>query len=179
MGTVKVHLPVKYFAALAYTPEIILDQTIKAIETAFSPVETFSHTYAYTHFTKYYNQEMGEKITKKFIVFQTIMPPELLPQLKLTTNKLENKYKINKKRQLNIDPGYISEANLILATTKNYSHRIYLNSGIFADLHLMYSHKRFQAMPWTYPDYQTVEILQFFSNVRERYLQQLKDLDNL
>jgi hypothetical protein len=177
MGAVKDHLPVKYFAAVAYTPKIVLEHVIKEIEMIFSPVGMAYPDYDYTRFTKYYNPEMGRNITKKFIVFRNVMPPELLPNLKSATNNLENQYKIEHKRELNIDPGYISEAKLILATTKNYSHRIYLNSGIFGDLHLMYSKKHFQPMPWTYPDYQTPEILRFFEEVRERYLRQLKDKD--
>jgi hypothetical protein len=179
MGTVKDHLPVKYFAAVAHTPGIDLEHVIKEIETIFSPVEITSPVYDYTHFTEYYNQEMGAEITKKFIVFRNVMSPGLLPKMKLAANTLEDKYKIENRRPLNIDPGYISEAKLILATTKNYSHRIYLNSGIFGDLHLMFSHKQFQAMPWTYPDYQTPEMLRFFEGVRERYLQQVKDMGML
>lgn len=175
MGTAKNHLQVKYFAAIAYIPELQLQKAISAIETIFSPIEHDSPVYEYTGFTHYYNQEMGDRILKKFIVFKDLLTPEALPELKLATNALEEKYTHSGIRQLNIDPGYVSEAKVVLATTKNYSHRIYLNKGIYGDLHLMYAHKRFQTMPWTYPDYQTPERLQFFEGVREQYLKQLKD----
>jgi hypothetical protein len=177
MGTVKAHLPVKYFVAFAFTPEIAVKRAIAEVENIFSSIDFVSETYDYTQFTKYYTREMGAHITKQYLVFERLMPPEQLPAIKLATNQLEHRYKHKDRRRINMDPGYMSEAKIVLATTKNYAHRIYLNSGIFADLHLQYVHKQFQAMPWTYPDYQTPEILRFFEQVRERYLQQLKDAE--
>ena len=176
MGTAKDHPSVKYFAAIAFTPGINIEAVFKAVEKIFSPIAHESEAYDYTRYTTYYNREMGEQITKRFIVFHRLSPAESLPDFKIATNKLENDYRIDNRRQVNIDPGYLSEANLILATTKNYSHRIYLHSGIYADLHLIYSKKRFQVMPWTYPDYQSPQILQFFTDVRSQYLQQLNTI---
>ena len=85
-------------------------------------------------------------------------------------------YTVNEKRLVNIDPGYICPAKLVLATTKNYSHRIYLNKNIYGDIHLQFSNGTFQSQPWTYPDYQNKENIRFFNALRKRYLEQLGDV---
>ncbi|MFC1554864.1 phosphoribosylformylglycinamidine cyclo-ligase, partial [candidate division KSB1 bacterium] len=94
--------------------------------------------------------------------------------MKLLTNKFESDLSVNDRRIVNIDPGYISEASLILASTKNYSHRIYLSDGIFADCHLIFEGEEFNSMPWTYPDYKEGWIRKYFSDVRQEYFMQLQ-----
>jgi hypothetical protein len=78
------------------------------------------------------------------------------------------------KRRVNIDPGYMSQAHLILATGKGYTHRPYLRDGIYADLTLIYSGKSFQSLPWTYPDYGEKPVIEMFNRMRSKYLMQLK-----
>ena len=89
---------------------------------------------------------------------------------------MEKKYEIESKRRINIDPGYISQAKLILATTKNYSHRIFIGKGIFGDVHMQFSNKSYRSQPWTYPDYKDEKNVTFFNNVRQRYLEQLSKI---
>ena len=93
--------------------------------------------------------------------------------LKIQTNKIEEKYSENNKRRINIDPGYVTQAKLVLATTKNYSHRIHLAKGIFGDVHLTVYKGKFKPNPWTYPDYKEKFVLEFFDNVRKIYLESL------
>lgn len=78
------------------------------------------------------------------------------------------------RRTINIDPGYVSLTKLVLFTTKNRSHRIYIDEGIYADLELQFSNKSFRALPWTYPDYKTDAYIEFFNSVRSAYLGQVK-----
>ena len=78
---------------------------------------------------------------------------------------------------VNLDPGYISEVKLVLATTKNYAHRIYLRDGIYGDVHLSFTQNSFQVQPWTYPDYQQKAVIEFFNLVRQNYLQQISLAD--
>ena len=75
---------------------------------------------------------------------------------------------------MNIDPGYIAKAHLILATGKGYSHRPYLRDGIYADLTLIYCNKAFQSLPWTYPDYAGEEMIGIFTRIRDKYVLQVK-----
>jgi hypothetical protein len=97
-----------------------------------------------------------------------------LPDIKLATNEIEDKSALNSLRQVNIDPGYISKAHLILATGKAYTHRPYLRDGIYADLTLVYQGKKFCSLPWTYPDYADEKQLLMLSKIRAKYLLQLK-----
>ncbi|MDI6742445.1 MAG: DUF4416 family protein, partial [Smithella sp.] len=99
---------------------------------------------------------------------------EELPDIKRATNKIEETTTVDSKRKINIDPGYISKAHLILATGKSYTHRPYLRDGIYADLTLIYQGKKFCSLPWTYPDYADEKQLFMLGKIREKYLLQLK-----
>jgi len=94
---------------------------------------------------------------------------------KLRTNELERKYSEGGRRKINLDPGYITESNLVLASTKAYNHRIYLKEGIYAEVTLIYRKKTgYEPLPWTYPDYRTRLALDFFGEVRRLYREELK-----
>jgi hypothetical protein len=173
MGKINVHLPVKYFTALTYVPSFDIENLSNEVESLISPVEIQSISYNFSSFTDYYQLEMGNNLRKIFWIFSELLPPDGLPEMKIKTNQLEKRHSIKGKRQINLDPGYISQAKLVLATTKDYSHRLYLSQGIFADLHLQFSQGSFRKQPWTYPDYQQAELILFFNQARNRYLQQL------
>jgi hypothetical protein len=126
------------------------------------------------HYTDYYTGEMGVSLVRRFIFFDMLIRPELLPDVKLFTNDVENKYSVQGNRRVNIDPGYISPAHLILATGKGYTHRPYLRDGIYADLTLIYREKSFHSLPWTYPDYAEKPVMEMFNRMRSKYLIQLK-----
>ncbi|MFH1452625.1 MAG: DUF4416 family protein [Armatimonadota bacterium] len=125
-------------------------------------------------FTNYYEDEMGGNILRKFISFKTLINPEDLHKIKIFTNKLEQKHlSASGGRVVNLDPGYICLGKLILATTKNQQHRIYLKNGIFAEVTLRYKNKTFRSWEWTYPDYATDEYISIFNKIRDIYYDQL------
>ena len=174
MGIIKEHPAVKYFAGITYHPDFDrLQECLNLLEENFSKIENSSDHYDFSDFTNYYESEMGKDLKKFFIVFSDLDTPENLPNIKIKTNQIESKFIINNNRQINIDPGYVSEAKIVLATTKNYDHRIYLGQGIFADLHLKFTNKSFQTQPWTYPDYKQDKIIHFFEELRLNYFRQL------
>lgn len=109
------------------------------------------------------------------VSFQALQMPDYLSEIKLATNYIERDFMEAGKRRVNLDPGYLTAAKLVLATTKDYSHRLYLGRGIFGDLHLRFEAGTFRPQPWTYPDYQEPFVLEFFNRVRETYLQQLSE----
>jgi hypothetical protein len=129
-------------------------------------------------YTKYYEREMGSSLLRRFISFDTLIKPETLPDIKLITNRIEEHFSKEGKRNVNIDPGYLSQAQLILATGKAYTHRPYLRDGIYADLTLLYRHNTFEPLQWTYPDYGGEEIREMLQVIRKKYLIQLKQLKN-
>lgn len=176
MGIITEHLPVKLITAITYHPQFETDMVLKELEDKNFLIESISEAYEFNKFTAYYETEMGSLLHKKFISFTALIAAEKLPGIKVQTNKIEQKYLVEQNRQINIDPGYITQAKLILATTKNYSHRIYLGEGIFGDLHMQFRNKSFQPQPWTYPDYKDEQNVRFFNSVRARYLEQLAEI---
>ena len=131
-----------------------------------SPLIPFLHT-------DYYEEEVGRNLERKFIGFQKLISPENISRVKIVTNKIEKKLSAGDKRQVNLDPGYISASKLVLASTKNYSHRLYLKRGIYGEVTLSYRDKNFRPLPWTYPDYKTDKYLEVFGQIRKIYLNQL------
>ncbi len=125
-------------------------------------------------YTSYYRKEMGHPLARKFISFKKLIPPERISKIKLITNSLEETLAVKKRRRINIDPGYISDSKLVLATTKNYSHRIYLDKGVYAEVTLSWKKGGFQPLEWTYPDYRTTEYREILDSIRNSYVQQLQ-----
>jgi hypothetical protein len=98
-------------------------------------------------------------------------------EFKLLANRLEEEFRAQTQepgRIVNIDPGYLNESRLVLASCKDFSHRIYLDKGVYAEVTMIYRGDGFQPLEWTYPDYQCPEALNFFSGLRSDYQKQLK-----
>jgi hypothetical protein len=174
MGKVKPHVPVKLFAAITYASTVERDNLITGIAGLLAAIEFKSEVYNFSQFTDYYQDEMGSDLSKQIVAFAGTIAPESLPGIKLNTNDFEQKHNSKSRRLVNVDPGYITSAKVVLATTKDYSHRIYLGQGIYGDVHLCYQRQSFQLQPWTYPDYRQPQILDFFNQVRNEYMRQLK-----
>ncbi len=143
----------------------------KAIE-LFGPIVLESETFRFDRFTNYYAPSMGAELLKRIWAFENPIDPERLASVKVATNRLEEEYARETTfatiaRPLNLDPGYVDLGKLVLASTKDHSHRIYLQQGIFAELTLIYTKKQWQPLPWTYPDYQSQEYHRFFDRCRE------------
>lgn len=130
-------------------------------------------------YTGYYYKEMGRPLKRAFISFQELTGEDKLADIKLYTNRLEKHFSVKGKRSINIDPGMLNLAKLILATTKDYSHRIYLNKGIFAEVTLCYRSGSFRPWPWTYPDYRSEQCIAIFNSIRNIYISQAKNVSKL
>lgn len=124
--------------------------------------------------TRYYEREMGSGLKRKFYAFTRLIDPAELGPLKRWTMALEERWKQEGRRRVNIDPGYVSLAKLVLATTKDNVHRIYLGEGIFAEVTLYFKQGRFYPWPWTYPDYASEEYRAIFEHIRGLYREQLR-----
>jgi len=167
--------PVKLIMSLfAIGPDSLRDALACLIET-YGMADFISGLLPF-EYTSYYAAEMGPSLLRRFVSFENLIRPESLPDIKNLTNQLEERFAVGERRTINIDPGYIAKAHLILATGKGYTHRPYLRDGIYADLTLMYSHKTFCTLPWTYPDYAEKSSIEMFNKIRARYVEQLKNL---
>ena len=165
--------PVKLISAITFSPNIDLDDIIICLEGAFGLVEDRSEVIDFTQ-TDYYASEMGPNLKKILVSFENPFSPENLWLAKQTTIDIEHIYKRDGKRQINLDPGYLETSKLVLASTKNFSHRVYLNQGIWAEVTLIYTENNFQKLPWTYSDYLEKEFIDFLKKVREKYKNSLR-----
>ncbi|HUU68763.1 MAG TPA: DUF4416 family protein [Planctomycetota bacterium] len=133
-------------------------------------------------FTSYYEQEVGPNLLRKFLAFERLIDPAILADVKLLTNRLEAELApaiaAAVPRPINIDPGYITPAKLVLASTKDFSHRIYLRDGIYAEVTLHYEKGgTFRGWPWTFPDFKTnADYHAFLLRARRRCVEQLRAL---
>jgi hypothetical protein len=149
------------------------DELRALLEAAFGPADWESPVYNFT-FTDYYNPEMGSGIKRYFLSFADLVNPSRLPDIKIRTNLLEDRFRESGNRKINLDPGSMSIDRLVLATTKNRGHRIPLQNGIYGEITLIYQNRNFQPLPWTYADFRTEAYRTLLKEVRKRYLNQLK-----
>jgi len=140
----------------------------------FGPVDLTSSWFPFD-FTAYYEPEMGTPLFRRMLAFRTRVNQGALAEIKHLTNDLEQKYSIGGKRTINIDPGYLLHERFVLATGKNFSHRIYIGQQIYADLTLMYQKGRFQPLPWTFPDYADKKMRAYLQRVRQKYVLDVKE----
>jgi len=178
MADIDLPKPVKLFVGILSCNKDLFDDVESLLVKHFGEVEIKSEIFPF-NFTDYYKKEMGANISRQFICFRKLINPEELYTIKKWTNELEDKFKHNKRysviRPINIDPGYLTHCNLILASSKDYYHRIHLQGGIFAEVTLFYQHEVYKNLPWTYPDFQTEKYKNFFLKVRALYA---KDISN-
>ncbi|MBN2119468.1 MAG: DUF4416 family protein [Candidatus Omnitrophica bacterium] len=163
----------KLIFALIYSSEEIYQKAKRYITRKFGILDLESSPLEF-NFTDYYNEEMGSNLKRRFISCKKLIEPDDITQIKLTSVKLERKLSILGKRRINIDPGYITEAKLVLSTTKDFSHRIYLGNKVFAEITLVYQNKGFKNLTWTFPDYRTKPYKNTLLKIRTLLKEQLK-----
>ncbi len=167
--------PVKLICAVLYTDTADLNRIDKELTSLLGKIDYKSPVFDFDY-SDYYKNEMGDGLKKRFYSFEKLIMPDELADIKNATIIIESKYSSDDKRSVNLDPGYLEESKLVLASTKNFSHRIYLKDGIWAELTLSYANGNFVTHPWTYPDYATDLAFGFLREIREIYSRQLKVL---
>jgi hypothetical protein len=182
MAQIQLPAPVKLFVGIlsADTANFLIAQD--KLTAVFGPVDLSSNPAGIPFtFSDYYTKEMGPELKKLFLSFTRLINPDELAAIKIKTNQIEEILAQDIKgalsRPVNLDPGYLTASKVLLATTKDYSHRIYLRDGIYAEITLQYKtlehgRKGFQPLPWTYQDYKTQPYLDFFDEMRNIYFQQ-------
>lgn len=172
MGTAKTPLSVKLIMAIFTNQPQFFPEIEAELEKEYGKIDFGSPIFDFDY-TDYYSEEMGRGLKKKFISFKNLVKLEQISSIKIFTNALEKRYSRENKRTINVDPGYISNAQLVLASTKNYYHRIYLGQGIYAEVTLFFKGGTFQPLQWTYPDYKAESSIGIFNKIREIYREQL------
>jgi hypothetical protein len=166
--------PAKLVVGCIMNNKADIDRLYPLLEDIFGTVDMISPWFEFVY-TDYYYKEMGSPLYRKVFVFKPLIAQDDLASIKEKTNDLELRFTTDGNRSINIDPGYLVSSRFILATGKEYSHRIYIGNKIYADLTLMYSKKNgFQTLEWTYPDYASKSMISFLIKVRSKYLVDLK-----
>lgn len=173
MGTAREPLPVKLIASLLTGDLKLFGQVREALATAWGAIDLESELLPFEH-TAYYAAEFGPGLQRQIVAFQRLVSPAELPAAKGLANELEGSLAAGGRRRVNVDPGYVSLGKLVLATTKDHAHRLYLGQGVYGEVTLAYQQGRFRPWPWTYPDYGSDEYCALFARIRDRYKAQLR-----
>ena len=173
----------QFFAALMVTGDGFHQGAEEALSEAFGPLDRHSLWYEFSRFSTYYDREMGGPVWKYFVTFKRLLPVDLLVDVKLQAEEIQRRFAISEKdgprRTVNVDPGYLTGWNLVLSTVKNHAHRLYLGQGVYAEVTLVFRHHQWEALPWTYPDYCSKHVIDFFTLVRSDYLKRLGEANSV
>ena len=169
--------PVKLVIGILAANHQCLSNAVDVLTGKFGNADLTSDVWPFDK-TDYYKEQTGSRILRQFLSIEKLIDQDRLAKIKIRTNKLEQKLAKNLSlpvpRPVNLDPGIIEPSKLVLATTKNYSHRIYIGRKMFAEVTLIFDKGRWQPLDYTYPDYRQQCYLDFFDKVRTRLLEQLK-----
>ena len=161
--------PARLVISAIYREERKYAEALPRVAAAVGPVRPAGDRFPFD-LTDYYGEEMGAPLFRRFLAAEAAVPRDALPAVKIALESIEGEMASGGRRTVNLDPGLLTAENFILATGKNYAHRIYLGNGVFADLTLVYRKGEFHPLPWTYPDYASGEIRSLLREIRREYL---------
>lgn len=168
MGIPKYPQRVNLIAGLIGVDDKALNEARLALRRAFGDTDFAGPIMDFTH-TDYYEKEMGPSLKRQILSFKRLVGHRGISRVKLISNRLEARLSQNGRRRVNIDPGYLDLSKLVLFSTKDYTHRIHIDRGIFAEVTLYYMNRCFKPWPWTYPDYASDQYTRIFNKIRDIY----------
>lgn len=166
MGKIRNPEPALLFISTLYSNEDAFNHSRKILEENFGETSFISPSLTWDY-SSYYKDEIGWPLSRQFIFFKNLIDPGLLADIKLKTNEIEASLSSEGKRSINLDPGYLTLSNVVLASTKNYAHRIYLGKGIYGEITLIYKDDIYKPHLFTYRDYQDRTHIEIFIKARE------------
>ncbi len=175
MSLPKAPMPAKLVIGLFMKEKRLIEKITAELIEALGSIDMVSPWFPFDY-TDYYEPEMNAPLFRRMLTFKELVRQSALAEIKILTNEIESNYSGGKKRRVNIDPGYMLKERFVLATGKNFSHRIYIGKKIYADLTLIYTKGDFKKLPWTYPDYYDQKMLSFLRQVRKKYITDLEKM---
>ena len=165
--------PAKFFFAIAWNGKDAHVEVEKILTNEFGPLNERSATYCFSEFSPYYDVELGSPVWKYLVSLERLMPADSIVDIKHFAEEIEGRFSTgegdDRKRTVNVDPGYLNGWQVVLSTVKNYTHRISMGRGVFCEITLIYKDGSFQKQPWTFPDYVSPSVLEFLKKAREGY----------
>jgi len=174
MSRVKESEPALLFVGMLYSDPAVLNHVQQTLEREFGGALLVSPSSQWDY-SLHYKDELGWPLLRQFVFFKNVIDPETLADIKVKTNEIEDSFSVNGKRQINLDPGYLTLAKIVLASTKNYAHRVYLRKGIYGEITLFYQDGIFKPHIFTYRDYQEKSCIDMFMHARKLFKKQLDD----
>ena len=173
MAEIKLPEPVRFLTGILASDEDALQVARKLIGRVWGSPDTDAGIVQFDY-SQYYRKEAGERILRSFLAFPYRFAREELVQRKLEANRMEQELAgmlhNGFSRPVNIDPGYLAPEKLVLASCKNFAHRIYLGDGVFAEVTLLYKAGKFVPLDWTFPDYASGDYYPFLYEVRQKLM---------
>lgn len=171
--------PVKLIIGILAADQRCLAAAESAVAEAFGKADLVSPVYPFD-MTAYYQQQAGPAILRRFVSIETPIDPGRLGGVKHQTNRMEMQLAevlaTSWPRPVNLDPGYLEPSKLVLASTKNFAHRVYIGDGMWAEVTLTYNKGVWQVYPYTFPDFKSGRYNAFLSTAREKLAAQRRDL---
>lgn len=166
--------PVKLIVSILTGEHGLVEKVCEKLMLRLGPYDFMSEALRF-NYTNYYKKEIGNDLFRHVISFEKLISPHMLPSIKLYSNEIESAFlRKDRTRRVNIDPGYVAQCHLILATCKGFSHRPYLRDGVYADMTLIFKDKTFKPLAWTFPDYKSSEMICLLNKIRAMYSKQLR-----
>lgn len=178
MGQLRAPIPVKLFVGMLSPDPRLFQACAQGLTAEYGPIDLESALLPWDH-TDYYRSEMGYPLVRKFFFFERLTDPGDLAKVKSVSLELETRYARHgaegQRRLINLDPGYVTEAKVVLASTKDFSHRVYIGMGVYAEVTLRYDRdeRAFQVLEHTYPDFRSAIVKVLFNEARERLRREL------
>lgn len=172
--------PAKFFFAISTGDQGLSSAAHEELSHRFGALDPPGKPYNFSLYSRYYDEELGAPVWKHLIGLEELRQPTDLVPIKRTTESIESGFRLEKGgrlcRRVNIDPGYVNGWQVVLASVKNYAHRIYLGQGVFAEITLVYRKSSFHSLPWTYPDYQDPEVQSRLEILRREWMERSQSL---
>jgi hypothetical protein len=180
MAQPKPFSPAKFVVGIISSEDLYFVEAEKALASLYGPVDLKSPAFPF-NMTDYYERQMGKNLHRIFLSFAMLIPPESLSAIKIRTNSLEEEVReafAGEARLVNLDPGILTRSSLIMATTKDFAHRVPLRDGIYAHVEVLFTRTSVRLFPWTYPDFRQEGYQNFLLEARRIYLHQIKRLEH-
>lgn len=177
MAETKPFAPAKLICGIIAAADNIFDIAKTSLCQLYGPIDLESSNFNFDY-TDYYDKQIGGPLQRQFLSFRNLVLPEQLSSIKLQTNQLEEDIRLengSETRIVNLDPGLLNGSSLVMATAKDFAHRIPLQQGIYAHLELLFGKDEVRTLDWTYPDFRTEQYHAFFLDVRNIYLRQMRE----
>ncbi len=177
MAQPKEFAPVELICGVIYKEDVLYDEVKRRLAAEWGSVDSESAAFPFD-LTDYYEAEMGPGLRRRFLSFETLVTPESLPARKIRAIEIEDALRRERDvpgRPVNIDPGFLSASALVMATAKDFAHRIPLGGGIYAHLEFLFTKTGVKTLEWTYPDLRREACQAYFRTVRAVYLRRLRE----